>query len=158
MDYTVCTDLIYLALCVAVTLLVGWTLHKNGRTFLVEIFQGREDLADSVNHLLVVGYYLGTIGFVTLTLKYGARPVDMPGAIEILATKVGIVLSVIGVLHFESLFVFSRLRWRVRLVGPQDGLAGANAPGPERPESQESRAGPETPDSWDVLGPKHPQL
>jgi hypothetical protein len=34
--------------------MVGGWVNKNGRTFLVEIFQGREDLADSVNHLLVV--------------------------------------------------------------------------------------------------------
>ncbi len=150
MDYTVWTDLIYLALSVAITLLVGWTLHKNGRTFLVEIFQGREDLADSVNHLLVVGFYLGTIGFVALALKYGARPVDLPGAIETLAMKVGVVLSVIGVLHFMSLFMFSRLRWRVRIAAPQDGLAGAVVPGPQGSEPQESWAGPERPDSREV--------
>lgn len=147
MDYTVWTNLIYLALSVSVTLLVGWTLHRNGRTFLVEIFQGREDLADSVNHLLVVGFYLGTIGFVALALKYGVRPVDLPGAIETLATKFGVVLSVIGVLHFVSLFTFSRLRWRVRLAAPQDGLASAIVPGPQAPEPQEAWAGPERPDS-----------
>ena len=150
MDYSVWTNLIYLALSVAVTLLVGWTLHRNGRTFLVEIFQGREDLADSVNHLLVVGFYLGTIGFVALALKYGPRPDDMSGAIETLATKVGVVLSVIGVLHFLSLFMFSRLRWRVRLAAPQDGLASAIVPDPQRPEPQESWASPERPDSRDV--------
>ncbi len=114
------------------------------------MFKGREDLADSVNHLLVVGFYLGTIGFVTLTLKYGASPVDMPGAIEILATKVGVVLVVIGVLHFVSLFMFSRLRWRVRLAAPQEHSTSAGGSGPQRPESQESRAGPERLDSRDV--------
>ena len=138
MDYTVWSDLIYLALSIAVTLLVGWTLHRNGRTFLVEIFQGRQDLSDSVNHLLVVGFYLGTIGFVALALKYGVRPVDMPSAIETVATKVGVVLSVIGVLHFVSLFMFSRLRWRVRLASNQDSLAGAVISGPKRREPQES--------------------
>ena len=112
---------------------------------MVEIFQGRLDLADSVNHLLVVGFYLGTIGFVALALKYGVRPVDMPSAIETVATKVGVVLTVIGVLHFMSLFMFSRLRWRVRLASPQDGLAGATIPGP-LPEPQESWASPERPD------------
>ena len=137
MDYTVWSDLIYLALSVAVTLLVGWTLHRNGRTFLVEIFQGRLDLADSVNHLLVVGFYLGTIGFVALALKYGVRPVDMPSAIETVATKVGVVLTVIGVLHFMSLFMFSRLRWRVRLTASEDGLAGAAGPGPQHSDAQE---------------------
>lgn len=63
MNYTVWSYLIYLSLSVPVALFVGWTLHRNGRTFLMEVFQRREDLADSVNHLLVVGYYLLSIGF-----------------------------------------------------------------------------------------------
>ncbi len=150
MDYTVWTNLIYLALSVAVTLLVGWTLHRNGRTFLVEIFQGREDLSVSINPLLVVGFYMGTIGFVTLALKYGARPVDLPGAIETLATKVGVVLSVIGVLHFMSLFMFSRLRWRVRLAVPQDGLVGAVGPDPQAVTTQGHSINPGGSDQRDL--------
>jgi hypothetical protein len=104
-----------------------------------------------------VGHYLGTIGFVTLALNYGAQPFDMQGAIETLATKVGVVLSVIGVLHFASLFTFSRLRWRVRLVAPQDDLADGIVPGRQRPEPQESWAANERGDSPEAWDPKHLQ-
>ncbi len=61
------TYLIYVAVSVAVTIWVGQSLHASGRIFLVENFQGREKLADSVNHLLLVGFYLVNIGFVCLT-------------------------------------------------------------------------------------------
>src|SRR5206468_10783550 len=90
-------------------------LTKNGRVFLVDTFRENEALADSVNHLLVVEFYLINAGYVTLALKYGTKPNDLPEAIEALSTKVGLVLLVLGVMHFFNLYVFSRLRRRALL-------------------------------------------
>ena len=107
---TVLTYLVYLGISVAMTIWVARTLHKNGRIFLVENFNGKEPLADSVNHLLVVGFYLINIGFVTLALKYGDKPTDVQTSLEILSTKVGLVLVVLGGMHFFNLLVFTRCR------------------------------------------------
>src|SRR4051812_1585258 len=109
---TVWTYLAYLGVSVALTVWVARTLHKNGRIFLVDSFLGNEPLADSVNHLLVVGFYLVNIGFVTLALKYGDKATDAQTAVEILSSKVGLVLVVLGVMHFFNLFVFTKLRRR----------------------------------------------
>src|SRR2546423_10933160 len=106
---TVFTYLVYLAVSVALTVWVAKTLHKNGRIFLVDSFQGNEPLADSVNHLLVVGFYLVNIGFVTLALKHGDKPRDAQTGLEILSSKVGLVLVVLGMMHFFNLYVFTRL-------------------------------------------------
>jgi hypothetical protein len=76
---------------------------------------GNEPLADSVNHLLVVGFYLINIGYVTLALKYGDRATDVQSGLEVLSSKVGLVLVVLGAMHFLNLFVFSRLRRRATL-------------------------------------------
>src|SRR2546423_14586271 len=97
---TVWMYLAYLAISVALTIWVARTLHKNGRIFLVDSFLGNEPLADSVNHLLVVGFYLVNIGFVTLALKYGDKAVNAQTALEILSSKVGLVLVVLGFMHF----------------------------------------------------------
>src|SRR5678810_358184 len=102
----------YLLLSVALTVWVAKTLHKNGRIFLVDAFHGNEPLADSVNHLLVVGFYLVNIGYVTLALKFSQMPVDMQTAIELLSTKIGLVLLVLGAMHFMNMIVFSRMRRR----------------------------------------------
>lgn len=115
---TVWTYLVYLAISVALTIWVARTLHKNGRIFLVDSFLGNDALADSVNHLLVVGFYLVNIGFVTLALKYGDKPVDAQTALEALSTKVGLVLVVLGVMHFFNLFVFSNMRRRAQRKVP----------------------------------------
>src|SRR4051794_33125835 len=112
MNWLIITYLTYLTISVAFTVWVARTLHKNGRIFLVDSFLGNEALADSVNHLLVVGFYLINIGFVTLALKYGEKAVDATTAMEVLSTKVGMVLVVLGVMHFFNLFVFSAMRRR----------------------------------------------
>ena len=114
------TDLVYLATSVAIALWVGWTLHRNGRVFLIEVYQGNKDLADSVNHLILVGFYLVSIGFVAVAIRIsaGIGLEDMSGAIQVVSTKVGLVLLVLGVTHFLNLMMFSRMRWRVRLVAP----------------------------------------
>jgi len=93
----------YLALSIAITVWVGRTLHKNGRVFLVQNFQGNEALADSINHLLLVGFYLINFGFMSLTLKYGDKPADAAGAIEFLSTKIGLIILVLGVMHFFNM-------------------------------------------------------
>ena len=136
------TDLIYLAISVAVALWVGWTLHRNGRVFLLEVFHGKEDLADSVNHLILVGFYLVSIGFVAVAIRISAGTglQDMGGAIQVVSTKVGLVLLVLGVTHFLNLLMFSRMRWRVRLVVPperqqfqvlHDYVTADGGPGPQ---------------------------
>src|SRR5881628_2078676 len=115
---TVWTYLLYLGISVAMTIWVARTLHKNGRIFLVDSFMGNEPLADSVNHLLVVGFYLINIGFVTLALKYGDRAIDARTALETLSTKVGLVLVVLGAMHFFNLFIFTKMRRRATLHRP----------------------------------------
>lgn len=113
--YTVWSYVIYLAISIALTAWVARTLHRNGRVFLIDTFTGDEKLADSLNHLLVVGFYLVNIGYVTLALRYGEHPVNMQTAIEFLSTKIGLVLVVLGGMHFVNLYVFGRLRRRARL-------------------------------------------
>jgi hypothetical protein len=112
MNHTVITYTLYLAIALSVTVWVARTLHKNGRVFLVDCFRGNEELADSVNHLLVVGFYLVNVGFVTLFLKL-AFPVDDPqGVFEALSGKVGTVLMVLGAMHFWNIWLFNKLRKR----------------------------------------------
>ena len=110
MTLAVWTQLGYLGISIALTVWVARTLHRNGRVFLLECFHERADIADSVNHLLVVGFYLINVGFVALALKYGIAATNAQEAIETLSTKVGVVLLVLGFMHFFNLAVFASLR------------------------------------------------
>lgn len=111
---TIVTYLSYIILSVLLTIWVAQTLHKNGRVFLVEVFGGNEELADSVNHLLVVGFYLINLGYVSLALKISQYPTTMANGIEALSWKIGLVLVVLGGMHFFNLFLFNRIHRRPR--------------------------------------------
>ena len=104
------TYTIYIVISVIITVWVGRSLNKNGRVFLVENFCGKEELADSVNHLLLVGFYLVNIGFVSLALKYGHKPTDVVEAMEFLSLKVGLVIVVLGFMHFFNMFILIKFR------------------------------------------------
>ena len=112
MNPTVTLYFIYFGISLLLTVWVAQTLHKNGRIFLVDCFGGNEPMADSVNHLLVVGFYLVNLGYVVLALKTDTPPVDTQQIIENLSGKVGVVLLVLGGMHFLNLYVFSKMRKR----------------------------------------------
>lgn len=94
---------LYLGITLAITVWVARTLSKNGEVFLTECFGHDERLAKSTNHLLVVGFYLVNIGFITLTLSLGAEPHTIPDAIRFLSAKVGLAVIVLGGMHFFNM-------------------------------------------------------
>jgi hypothetical protein len=115
MNIKVVTYLAYLAISIGLTVWVARTLHKSGRAFLIDAFHQNDALADSVNHLLVVGFYLINLGYVTLALKTTDPLFDAGQSIEALSRKVGLVLLVLGGMHFFNLFVFNKLRTRTHI-------------------------------------------
>ncbi len=114
MTYTVATYLAYLATAVPITIWVASTLGRNGRVFLADVFHGEDGLADAVNRLLVVGFYLVNLGFVMLYVRVGGEVRDLAGLLETLSVKIGVVLLVLGVIHFVNVMVFSSMRRKGR--------------------------------------------
>ena len=136
MSVEIITYLVYLAISISLTIWVAHTLHKNGRVFLVDVFHGNESLADSVNHLLVVGFYLVNLGYVSLALKLGYSLASAQEGIEALSVKVGMVLLVLGGMHFFNMFNFDKMRRKAR----RHELANA-APAVEAPPRERTIAG-----------------
>ncbi len=114
MNYTVATYLAYLLTAVPITVWVASTLSRNGRVFLTDVFHGEDGLADAVNRLLVVGFYLVNLGFVMLYLRGGGDVTDLTGLLETLSVKIGVVMLVLGVIHFVNVMVFSSMRRKGR--------------------------------------------
>ena len=112
MNDTVIAYGLYLAIALPLTVWVARNLFQNGRVFLVECFHGDESLADSVNRLLVMGFYLVNFGFVALYLKLANDVADVRGIFEALSGKLGVVLLVLGFMHFFNLIVFTKMRKR----------------------------------------------
>ena len=101
---------LYLITSIGITIWVGRTLSRNGKVFLVQCFGHNAELADSTNHLLVVGFYLVNIGFITLTLSLGNEPTTYTEAIRFLSSKVGLAVLVLGGMHFFNMTAIARSR------------------------------------------------
>jgi cytochrome c biogenesis protein CcdA len=110
--YIIVSYVAYLVISLATTVWVARTLARNGRPFLIDAFHRNSELADSVNHLLVVGFYLINAGYIALALRTATTVADTRDAIELVCEKVGVVLIVLGGMHFLNLYVFNRLRQR----------------------------------------------
>ena len=106
------TYVTYLVISIAVTIWVARTLHRSGRIFLVDAFHGQEALADSVNHLLVVGFYLINVGWIVMTLRTYQSLDTAKQAMDLLSSKIGTVIFLLGLMHFFNLFLFNRFRRR----------------------------------------------
>jgi hypothetical protein len=105
--------LLYLAITLAITIWVARTLSKNGIVFLEQCFGQNETLARSTNHLLVVGFYLVNIGFITLTLSLGSEPHTLAEAMRFLSAKVGLAVLVLGAMHFFNMGAIARFGRKV---------------------------------------------
>ena len=114
-QYLVPVYLIYGMTAVLLTLWLARTLFNNGAVFLNDVFADKPKLAEAVNRLLVVGFYLFNLGYACLLLKADAAP-TVVGAIETLAYKLGALLLSLGVMHFFNMYLFHRIRRRVEIA------------------------------------------
>ena len=104
---------LYLAISLGVTVWVARTLSRNGIVFLEQCFGQDAQLARSANHLLVVGFYLINIGFITLTISLGEEPATLPEAIRFVSTKVGLAVLVLGAMHFFNMSAIAQFGRKV---------------------------------------------
>ena len=105
----------YAVISVALTVYLARTLSKNGAVFLDDVFKDNPKLAEAVNKLLVVGFYLVNLGYAALIMK--SEPAETSvAAVEVLAWKLGALLMSLAFMHFVNLFVFYRIRRRSRLA------------------------------------------
>ena len=110
MNYIIITYIIYLLLTISITIWVATTLFRNGKIFLFDIFNGNTDLANSVNNLLLTGFYLINIGYAVYTLQVTNAITNMQLVIEELSIKIGLIILILGAMHFFNLYIFFKLR------------------------------------------------
>ncbi len=100
--------LIYLPITMALTIYVAKTLFRNARVFMMDIFNGRAEIADSTNTLFEVGFYLLNMGFALWVMEIHYQVQTSQGLVEVLAGKLGGFAIYLGITLFLHLFLFFR--------------------------------------------------
>jgi hypothetical protein len=102
--------LIYLPVVISLTWYVAYVLFKNSRTFMLDIFQGKEEIATSTNTLFKTGFYLLNLGFALVIMEIAADILDGQTMLEILSYKIGGFSIYLGIMLFFNLYLFFRGR------------------------------------------------
>jgi len=105
MSYNVMAYLFYLLITVYVIVIVGNILYKNGRPFLINVFHQNISLADSINSLLLTGYYLLNIGYSIIALRIWTEIATFQQLTEIVSFKIGTILFLLGTTHLFNIWV-----------------------------------------------------
>ncbi|MDX1549403.1 MAG: hypothetical protein R3278_02545 [Lysobacter spongiicola] len=97
---------LYLVISVGMTIWVARALSSNGDVFLIRCFGQDRELAASTNRLLVIGFYLVNLGFISYRLN--DWHVDTVSLIPEIGSRVGISLLVLGFMHFFNMLMIAR--------------------------------------------------
>ena len=108
--YTPLAYALYITISIIITIFVSRTLSKNGEIYLIDGFGGNEALAKSVNHMLVVGFYLLNVGFVLLRIENSTTIESVESLLIYLSSNVGVVMFILGLMHFLNMFLIHRFR------------------------------------------------
>lgn len=107
----------YSAAAIGLTVWLARTLSRNGAVFLDDVFSDHR-MAEAVNRLLVVGFYMLNLGYAFLIFKTNNPATSSVEAVELLVSKLGLLLVSLGVIHFMNILVFWRIRDRSKTQAP----------------------------------------
>jgi hypothetical protein len=105
---TVLAYSLYLLIAIGMTIWVAWTLSHNGKIYLIRCFGHDAELATSINHLLVVGFYLINFGFIALALSAAGEVNTTAELMRFLGWYVGLATLVLGAMHFFNMGAVTR--------------------------------------------------
>lgn len=103
-NYNIIAYLLYLPITAYITIYVGKVCYLNGEVFILKLIPQMET-AKAVNKLLLIGYYLINLGFTALTLSYWTKIAHWTQLIEVLSTKLGQIILLLGIMHFNNMFI-----------------------------------------------------
>ena len=118
--------LIYLVVSVGLVAWLARTLYRNGAVFLEDVFDDPR-MAESVNKLLVTGFYMLNLGYAALLLKADGAPTAV-AAFEVLGQKLGVLLVSLAGVHFVNMWVFHLIRRRAGGTGAAPAGAALGPP------------------------------
>ncbi len=99
---------IYLPVALFLTYYVSRTLFKNSKVYMLDIFKGREEIANATNKLFETGFYLLNLGFALMILEMNMYEDSFQLLIEKLSYKIGGFTIYLGIMLFLNLYFFFR--------------------------------------------------
>jgi TctA family transporter len=101
--------MMYLPIVITLTVFVSQFLFKNSKTFMIDIFHQKEDIAMATNSLFKIGFYLLNIGFALCIIEF-FQIESVERLVVELSQKVGGFSIYLGVMMLLNLLLFLKGR------------------------------------------------
>lgn len=105
MNYNILAYIIFLTLIIFIIVYVGRYFYSNGRIFIIALFNGNSTMADYINELLLIGYYLFNIGYAFLKLRQWEKVNNLETLFSSLATNIGVLIFILALVHYFNMLV-----------------------------------------------------
>ena len=105
MNYNILSYLIYISITIYIIYYVGKSFHRNGRIFILQLFQHNEQMADTTNNLLLIAYYLFNIGYAVLKISMWTKVPDLAGLIATISSNTGLLVIILALTHYFNITV-----------------------------------------------------
>lgn len=103
MNYNILAYAIYLLIMVFIIVYVGRLFHRNGRVFILSLFNGDNQQADHLNNILLVAYYLFNLGYAFLKLHSWERIYTTEILLSSLGNNIGLLILILAVTHYFNM-------------------------------------------------------
>ncbi|MBC7849390.1 MAG: hypothetical protein H7Y31_06625 [Chitinophagaceae bacterium] len=108
--------IIYLSLTYLVTVHVGMVFFKNGRLYILELLNGDTALTDSINRLLLTGYYLLNLGYAAVMISTWQKVTTYGDLVASIVVMCGRIFLSLAVIHFFNMGVIYILGKRKKMI------------------------------------------
>ncbi|WP_046756915.1 hypothetical protein [Kordia jejudonensis] len=104
MNFNIISYLLYIPIIFFITVKVGWILYKNGEVFLYTILSNETEIVESLNKILLIGYYLINLGAATITIAFWETVTTSFEMINALSNVLGTTILILALMHYNNIF------------------------------------------------------
>jgi uncharacterized membrane protein len=102
MNLNIISYLVYLAITYIVTVHIGLICYRNGIHYIrLELID--EQISWSVNRILLTGYYLVNMGYVSLMIYRWEKISSITEMVSSISYKTGCIIMLLGIMHFINM-------------------------------------------------------
>lgn len=130
MNLNLLSYLFFLPAMLAIAVWTARSCHRNGRIWMMGIFDNNAPFVDAVNNVLLVGCYTLNLGYVALVVSLWEPITTWEHMLATLIQRIALILLSLAAIHFSNigvLLLWSRVRER-ELAPQQKTLTNTSLP------------------------------
>jgi hypothetical protein len=90
---------------VGIAVYVAQVCHRNGRLWMMRIFDNEAHFVDAVNNVLLVGCYVLNAGYIAVVLSLWEPVTTVPQMLGALSQRIALILFTLAGLHYQNIAV-----------------------------------------------------